>query len=49
MNVLASFLLIQQARVLLEGETPIEKMPPSEWPTGKSMGIFLINDWYGNV
>lgn len=27
-----------------EGETTNEKKPPSNWPVGKSVGIFLFND-----
>lgn len=30
-----------QAQVIWEKGTTTEKMPPSEWPTGKSMEHFL--------
>lgn len=34
---------LMPAGVIREEGTSIEKMPPSDWPVGKSVGIFLIN------
>lgn len=39
--MLASYVNLTQARILLEEETSAEKMPPPDWPMGKSVGHFL--------
>ena len=44
------FVSSTQASAVWEEGIPAEEMPPSDWPVGKHMGIFRINnDWHGRV
>lgn len=39
--VLVVFCQLDISGTYVERATPIEKMPPSHWPVGKSVGCFL--------
>lgn len=43
------FVTLSQTRAIWEERTSIEKIPSSNWPVGKPMGIFMNDNWCGRA